>query len=137
MSDKNAQASTNNSAVLITSVDRADNLQDVITALSEALGGARCLHTVGGAHGATVDQVVVDPESALDTIVSAVEADRAANEGAAVLAGGVHAGVRGAAARVPTSGPTRGAGARATARHSGHRPDPGLRRHLQNPVGLR
>ena len=68
MSDKNAQASTNNSAVLITSVDRADNLQDVITALSEALGGARCLHTVGGAHGATVDQVVVDPESALDTL---------------------------------------------------------------------
>lgn len=87
MSDKNAQASTNNSAVLITSVDRADDLQDVITALSEALGGARCLHTVGGAHGATVDQAVVDPESALDTIVSAVEDDRAANEGAAVLTG--------------------------------------------------
>ena len=87
MSDKNIQASTTNSAVLITSVDRADNLQDVITALSEALGGARCLHTVGGPHGATVDQVVADPESALDTIISAVEADRAAHEGAAVLTG--------------------------------------------------
>lgn len=85
MSETNTNASTSNPAVLITSVDRADNLQDVITALSEALGGARCLHTVGGPQGATVDQVVNDPESALDTIIAAVEADRAENEGAVVL----------------------------------------------------
>lgn len=87
MSETNTNASTKNSAVLITSVDRADNLQDVITALSEALGGARCLHTVGGPQGATVDQVVTDPESALDTIIAAVEADRAQNDGAAILTG--------------------------------------------------
>ncbi|MDO5029826.1 MAG: phosphate acetyltransferase [Corynebacterium sp.] len=87
MSETNTNASTKNSAVLITSVDRADNLQDVITAMSEALGGARCLHTVGGPQGATVDQVVQDPESALDTIVAAVEADRARNDGAAILTG--------------------------------------------------
>lgn len=87
MSDTNTHVSDSGSAVLISSVDRADNLHDVISAVSEVLGGARLFHSVGGPNGATVDEIVEDPESALDTIVAAVEADRAENGGSVVITG--------------------------------------------------
>lgn len=87
MSDTNTQESLRAPAVLVTAVDRADDLGDVISAVSSALGGAELFHAVGGAKGATVDQVVADPDSALDTIVAAVEAERAASDTALVITG--------------------------------------------------
>lgn len=72
-------------AVLVTSVDQTGDHGEVIEAVSSALGGARMMHTVGGPQGATVDEVVGNPDHALGQIVTAVEAERASGDQPMVL----------------------------------------------------
>ena len=74
-------------AVIITAVDQANDHREAIAALSEALGGARLFHAVGGLKTASVEDVIANPDTALDTIISAVEEDRATNEGPVILTG--------------------------------------------------
>lgn len=81
MSD-NANAAA---AVLLTAVDQAGDHREVIEAVSAALGGARLLHTVGGPGAATADEVVGDPDHALNGIVTAVEAERASGDQPLIL----------------------------------------------------
>ena len=72
-------------AVLVTSVDQSGDHREVIEAVSSALGGARMMHTVGGPQGATVDEVVGNPDHALGQIVTAVEAERTSGDQPMVL----------------------------------------------------
>ena len=72
-------------AVLVTSVDQSGDHREVIEAVSSALGGARMMHTVGGPQGATVDEVVGNPDHALGQVVTAVEAERASGDQPMVL----------------------------------------------------
>lgn len=74
-------------SVIIAPVDQAGNHQEVFDAVSNALGGARLFHSVGGPAGASVDSVVENPDRALSEIILAVEEDRKANNGPAILAG--------------------------------------------------
>lgn len=74
-------------SVIIATVDQAGNHQEVFEAVSNALGGARLVHSVGGPTGASVDSVVENPDRALSEIILAVEEDREANAGSAILAG--------------------------------------------------
>lgn len=74
-------------AVIITAIDQAGEHRDEIAALSAALGGARLFHAVGDPSSASVDSVVDNPDHALSEIVTAVEANRAAHDGAVILTG--------------------------------------------------
>lgn len=72
-------------AVLVTSFDQSGDHREAIEAVSSALGGARMMHTVGGPQGATVDEVVGNPDHALGQIVTTVEAERASGDQPMVL----------------------------------------------------
>ena len=56
-------------AIIITAVDQANDHREAIAALSEALGGARLFHAVGGPKAASVEDVIANPDTALDTII--------------------------------------------------------------------